>query len=81
MKNICVREKIPMLVSLCYKNTNDKSFYRNEIVSSRSNNIFLADDKFKDFTNVINGFTTIPKRNELLLEDEMISTLFDDIEE
>lgn len=69
----CNRNGIPMFVSLCIKNTPKESVYKNEMVSAASSGINLTDDKFIDFVNVLNGFTTIPKKTELDFSDEVFS--------
>lgn len=80
LKKYCYDNKIPLFVSLCYKNTDEKSLYYNELVASKSNGIILKDDKFRDFVNVVNGFITIPKRNEFSLDEDAIQELFMDEE-
>lgn len=75
IKQICYNEKIPFFISLCYKNTNDTSCYYNEVMGSRASNLYLVDDKFKDYINIVNGFITIPKRNELTIDEETMNDL------
>ena len=67
----CNRNKIPMFVSVCIKNDEKGSVYKNEMVGTASAGIKLTDDRIVKFVNVLNGFDTIPKRDDA----------FDDFEE
>lgn len=57
----CNRAKIPVFVSVCTKNDESGTTYKNNMVSAVLSNIKLTDDKFVKFVNVINGFDTVPK--------------------
>lgn len=61
----CNRNKIPMFVSICVKNDENGTLYKNEMVGAASSGIKLNDDKLVKFVNVLNGFETIPKRDEV----------------
>lgn len=57
---LCNREQIPLFISAATKNNEDGTEYRNEMYASATNNVFLKDDYFPNFVNVINGFRTVP---------------------
>jgi len=61
----CNRNKIPMFVSVCIKNDEHGTKYKNEMVGAASSGIKLEDDKLVGFVNVLNGFTTVPKKEEI----------------
>lgn len=61
----CNRNNIPMFVSICIKNDEYGSVYKNEMVGAASSGIKLHDDKIIKFVNVLNGFETVPKREEV----------------
>lgn len=61
----CNRNDIPMFVSVCIKNDEHGSVYKNEMVGAASSGIKLEDDKLIKFVNVLNGFETVPKREEV----------------
>lgn len=67
----CSRNGIPMFVSVCIKNTPKETIYKNEMVSAVSSGVNLTDDKFIDFVNVLNGFTTVPKKTEFDFSDDI----------
>lgn len=73
IKNICYQEKIPFFISLCYKNTDEKSYYYNDVVGSKSSNINLTNDLFRNYSNVANGFITIPASNRIDIDLDFIS--------
>lgn len=79
LKNLCQEHQIPMFISMCYKNTPKDSFYYNDVVGSKSNNINLTNDLFKHYVNINNGFTTIPKSTKLSISyDDFDDGIFDD---
>lgn len=57
---VCNKEQIPAFISLAVKNDEEKTEYVNEMFPSATNNIFLKNDYFPNFVNVINGFRTVP---------------------
>lgn len=61
----CNRNKIPLFVSVCVKNDEHGTVYKNEMISAVSSGIHLKDDKLVGFVNVLNGFVTVPKKEEL----------------
>lgn len=68
----CNRNKVPMFVSVCVKNTDKETLYKNEMVSAVSSGIKLKDDKIVKFVNVLNGFDTVPKAdNDVFDFDDM----------
>lgn len=64
LRKVCNRLKIPMFLSICVKNDNKESVYKNEMVSAVSEGIQLQDDKLVKFVNVLNGFETVPKSED-----------------
>ena len=61
-----------MFVSVCVKNTDKETLYKNEMVSAVSSGIKLKDDKIVKFVNVLNGFDTVPKAdNDVFDFDDM----------
>ncbi len=60
----CNRNKIPMFASICIKNDENGSFYKNEMVGTASAGIKLTEDKIIKYVNVLNGFDTVPKRDD-----------------
>ena len=67
----CTRERIPIFISACYKNTPKDSLYYNNMVGTVSNGIVLKKDYFPHYVNIQNGFQTIPPRemDEINMED------------
>lgn len=61
----CNRCQIPMFVSVCIKNDEKGSVYKNEMVGTASSGIHLEDDKIIKFVNVLNGFDTVPKVDDI----------------
>ena len=57
---LCNTEQVPVFVSVAIANDENHTEYRNDMYASATNNIFLKDDKFPHFVNVINGFRTVP---------------------
>ena len=57
---ICNKEQIPVFISFAVKNDEKKTEYINEMFPSATNDIFLKNDYFPNFVNVINGFRTVP---------------------
>lgn len=64
----CNRNKIPMFVSICIKNDENGTKYKNEMVGAASSGIKLNDDKLIKYVNVLNGFETVPKREEVEID-------------
>jgi hypothetical protein len=64
LKKVCNRLKIPMYVSVCYKNNKKESTYYNDTVGSWSNGVILTTDLLPDYMNVQNGFRTVPPQEE-----------------
>lgn len=65
LRIVCNRNKIPMFVSVCIKNDENGTKYKSEMVGAASSGITLTDDKLIGFVNVLNGFDTVPKREEI----------------
>lgn len=70
LRTECSKRGFPMFVSVCVKNDPKETVYKSDMISAVSSGITLTDDKFIDFTNVINGFTTVPKRTELNFSED-----------
>lgn len=68
----CNRAKIPMFVSVCVKNDEHGTVYKNEMVGAASSGIKLTDDKLVGFVNVLNGFATVPKREEMEIDFDFV---------
>lgn len=68
----CNRNKIPMFVSVCVKNDEHNSIYKSEMIGTASAGRKLTDDKIIKFVNVLNGFETIPKREDPLYNFEEV---------
>lgn len=64
LRVVCNRNSIPMFVSVCIKNDEKGTTYKNEMVGAASSGIKLTDDKLVKFVNVLNGFDTVPKRED-----------------
>lgn len=66
----CNRNKVPVFVSVCVKNDENGTTYKNEMVSAASSDIHLKDDMLVRFVNVLNGFITVPTKDEVEVEFE-----------
>jgi len=64
LRSTCNRVGIPMFLSMCVKNDEHETVYKNEMVGAASTGIKLTDDKLVKFVNVLNGFDTVPKAVE-----------------
>lgn len=73
IKEICQKEKIPMFISLCYRNTDEKSFYYDDMIGSKSNGIILKDDRFRNYVNITNGFNTVPPMKKIEMDDDFFN--------
>ena len=56
----CCKLGIPAFFSACYKNTIDHSDYFHDFSGTESKGMNLAEDLFRSYVNVTNGFDTIP---------------------
>lgn len=65
---ICTREKMPMFISICVKNDDKETEYKNDMVSAYPLEVHLKDDMIPRFVNILNGFVTTPKKDELEVE-------------
>ena len=61
----CSANGIPVFISACIKNDKDGSLYKSDMVSAASADIKLKDDKLVKFVNVLNGFDTVPKHDDI----------------
>lgn len=64
----CNRNKIPMFVSICTKNDEKGTVYKNEMVSAASSGIKLKDDKLVEFVKILNGFKAVPNVDDFDIE-------------
>lgn len=65
---LCNAEQIPIFISAAVANNAEGTEYRNEMFSSESNDIFLKDDKFPDFVNIMSGFRTVPPSKIVVMD-------------
>lgn len=65
---ICTREKMPMFISVCVKNDENNTEYKNDMVSAYPLDVRLNDDMIPRFVNILNGFITTPKKDDLEIE-------------
>lgn len=57
----CNINRIPMFTCVAVKNTKDATTYKTQVLSPAQYNFNLADNKFTDFINIMNGFQTFYK--------------------
>jgi len=67
----CNRNKMPMFVSVCIKNDEHGTIYKNEMVGAASSGIELSDDKLVGYVNILNNFVTVPKQDEVMIDFDM----------
>jgi hypothetical protein len=65
---LCNAEQLPIFVSVAVANNAEKTEYVNDMFASATNDIFLKNDKFPDFVNVMNGFRTIPPQKIVIID-------------
>lgn len=65
---LCNAEQMPIFVSVAVANNSEGTEYRNDMFSSATNDIFLKDDKFPDFVNVMNNFRTVPPSKIVVID-------------
>ncbi len=68
IKKVCVKNKIPFLISCAPKNTQTDTTYYNDGILTGSMNINLYDDRFERYLLVINGARLAPIGDQI--EDE-----------
>lgn len=61
----CSANGIPVFISACVKNDKKESVYKSDMVSAVSADVKLTDDKLVKFVNVLNGFDTVPKHDDI----------------
>ena len=61
---LCSNNGIPAFYACAAENNEEGTKYLTDMVSAVTNDIHLKDDKLVDFANVLNGFYTVPVRNE-----------------
>lgn len=73
LKQQCGKNGIPMIVTVAIKNDENGTEYKTEMVSAVSSGINLKEDRFVKFVNVMNGFDTIPHKEEMNINlDELL---------
>jgi hypothetical protein len=65
LKQKCGKFDIPMIVTFALKNDENGTEYKTEMISAVSSGINLKEDRFVKFVNVMNGFDTIPHKEEM----------------
>lgn len=71
LKEICLREQIPMFVSFASRDTGAETDYLNEMLSPVSLGIQLSNDKISPMLKVVNdNFDVVPKSLHEPLEIE-----------
>lgn len=64
IKIICNELAIPFVFSACIKSDKDGCEYVNEMLSPDFLQLEVNDNRFIHYMNVMNGFMTIPPRNQ-----------------
>ena len=73
LKQQCGKNGIPMIVTVAIKNDENGTEYKTEMVSAVSSGINLKEDRFVKFVNVMNGFDTMPHKEEMNINlDELL---------
>lgn len=65
---LCNAEQLPIFISVAVANDDKGTEYRNEMFASATNDIFLKNDKFPDFVNVMNDFRTVPPAKIVVID-------------
>lgn len=65
---LCNAEQLPIFISVAVANNSEETEYCNDMFASATNDIFLKDDKFPDFVNVMNGFRTVPPSKIVVID-------------
>lgn len=68
LKQLCHMYKIPMFVTVCIKNTEDKTVYEKEMISAATCGYQLADNQIAKHINVTLGFDTVQSTPEMVLD-------------
>ena len=56
----CEEAKIPIFISAAVKNDADGTEYKEKMYDSRKNDIILREDRFQHFSDIANGYRTVP---------------------
>lgn len=67
----CQMYKIPMFMSCCVEDGNDYTNYYNQMYSAKANNIHLYDDQIERHLLIANGFSAVPKREDIEIDMNM----------
>ena len=74
LNKICSEEGMPMFFTVCVKDDERGSEYRQDLISPTALGIELADSKTESLMNVIRGFRTIPPHKDDDFEIEFVAT-------
>lgn len=64
IKRICNNLDIPCFLTFCVKNNEMETVYQTEYLSPGQKQQYLKNNRFADYVNIINGFTTTPYKEE-----------------
>ena len=64
IKRICNNLDIPCFLTFCVKNNEKETVYQTEYLSPGQKQQNLKNNRFADYVNIINGFTTTPYKEE-----------------
>lgn len=79
LKLLCMQQKIPYYMAFAVANNEEDTEYVTEALIPFSNNIQLKRDRFPDYINIGNGFTTTPYVNTIPeIDIDMINMEFED---
>ena len=65
LKQLCHMYKIPMFVTVCVKNTEEKTIYEKEMISAATCGYELTDNQIAKHVNVTLGFDTVQSTPEM----------------
>ena len=65
----CNLNRIPMFATFAVEDSGKKTTYRSAMLSPIGNKIRLSQDYFANFSNCLNGFTTIDKQPDLVMDE------------
>ena len=64
IKRICNNLDIPCFLTFCVKNNEMETVYQTEYLSPGQKQQYLKNNRFADYVNIINGFTTTQYKEE-----------------
>lgn len=74
LKQLCHMYKIPMFVTVCVRNTDEKSYYEKEMISAATCGYELTDNQIVKHVNVSLGFDTVQSTPEMTLDMDDIGS-------